>query len=123
MHATAFHQLGFAKYQTDSVQLENMFQAVFCIDALRCEVSLPGVTCVFPVTGQSASVAGSSWQSKCKGRGKRGLSSALLRQPQPQPSLICALFGLITGLYGSFSHSKTSFLLFFRTKIAPKNVC
>lgn len=55
MHTTAFHQLGFAKYQTDSVELENMFQAVFCIDALRCEVSPPGVTCVFPVTGQSAS--------------------------------------------------------------------
>lgn len=51
MHATAFHQLGLA----DSVELENLFQAVFCIDALRCEVSLPGVTCVFPVTGQSAS--------------------------------------------------------------------
>lgn len=59
-------------------------------------------------------VAGSSWQNKCRGRGKRGLSSALLHQPQPQPSLICALFGLIMGLYSSFSHSKTSFLLFFR---------
>lgn len=50
-HTTAFHQLGFAKYQTDSVELENMFQAVFCIDALRCEVSPPGCYMCFSCHG------------------------------------------------------------------------
>lgn len=134
MQAITFHQLGFAAHQVNSVELEKMFQAAFCIDALlRCEVSLSGCYICFSCHGAvclpESLCCREQLAEQMKGQGeKRGLPSALLHQPQPV-SLICSLCGLITGLYRVFSHSKTSFFffpyffLYFRIKILVKSMC
>jgi len=74
-----------------------------------------GVTSVFPVTGQSASlsryVAESNWQSK--GRGEERTAVTLASSALATVSLICSLCGCITRLCRIFSRSKTFFFRFF----------